>query len=350
RGIRENLVANSQPAPPLYIVLATDGEPDFVGCLNPNPTTIAEYKVLEAVDQARLPQMIGGTEYAGVETFSLSVGSDISVNHFQDVANAGAGVPTMVANLLNGEPIGTFPTGDFNSNDGSVGTSSNAYFNAYSGPSTLHESQIGACAGNGDCPSGFECERGMCEINNTCIEGFDNNDDLLIDGNNSQCSTDRMTRCTARNWPLRNTYGGAPGEFFESLSSRAFCNGSTPCAAANEACVDNACVLQACTPDGAENVDGDVVMAPCFIGNDGAALGDALEGVFTEVLSCIVDLSVFGPITADGTVFLDDDPLLPEQWRIRGINRIEVLGAACDTIREGNSFLSVEINTCVDGG
>lgn len=66
---------------PLYILLATDGEPDT--CVQPNPNE----------GQA---ESIAGAEYAyaaGVETIVLSVGTDIAEEHLQDVANAGAGLP-----------------------------------------------------------------------------------------------------------------------------------------------------------------------------------------------------------------------------------------------------------------
>ncbi len=92
-------------------------------------------------------------------------------------------------------------------------------------------------------------------------------------------------------------------------------------------------------------------MAPCFIGTDGQALGNAFAGVFNTVLSCTVELAVADTITNDGVVWLDDDPIPAEQWRVTGVNRIEVLGEACDILKDGNQhFLSVEINTCAGGG
>ncbi|MEO0812742.1 MAG: hypothetical protein AAFY60_07755, partial [Myxococcota bacterium] len=151
RNLREQRVLAGQAANPLYIVLATDGEPDYVGCLNPNPTTIAEYKVLEAASFARRTQVINGTEFPGITTFSLAVGSNISRNHFQDVANAGAGIQTM---LTNREPalteIGLFPPNPdaLSGPSGSeVAASNNPYFNGYTSPSALNGS---------DCDDGFD--------------------------------------------------------------------------------------------------------------------------------------------------------------------------------------------------
>lgn len=64
------------------IVLATDGEPDT--CAEPNP-------------QNGQPQSIAAVQHAhdlGIRTFVLSVGNEVGEEHLQDVANAGAGLPT----------------------------------------------------------------------------------------------------------------------------------------------------------------------------------------------------------------------------------------------------------------
>lgn len=63
-----------------YIVLATDGEPDT--CAEPNPSNGQDESVAAA--QAAFA--------AGIETFVISVGSDVSAAHLQDMANAGQGV------------------------------------------------------------------------------------------------------------------------------------------------------------------------------------------------------------------------------------------------------------------
>jgi hypothetical protein len=66
---------------PLYIVLATDGEPD--NCTNVNPqcgqdTSIAALQAAQA---------------AGIRTFVVGIGSEIGARHLQDIANAGSGQP-----------------------------------------------------------------------------------------------------------------------------------------------------------------------------------------------------------------------------------------------------------------
>lgn len=63
-----------------YIVLATDGEPDT--CAEPNP-------------QNGQPESVAATQAAfaaGIETFVISVGADVSNAHLQEMANAGQGV------------------------------------------------------------------------------------------------------------------------------------------------------------------------------------------------------------------------------------------------------------------
>lgn len=65
---------------PKYIVLATDGEPDT--CAVPNPQNGQK----EAVAAAQ-------NAYAkGIKTFYISVGSEVSAGHAQDMANAGQGL------------------------------------------------------------------------------------------------------------------------------------------------------------------------------------------------------------------------------------------------------------------
>ena len=67
--------------PVRFIVLATDGEPDT--CAQPNPQNGQEESIAGA--QAAFA--------AGVRVVVLSVGSDVSAGHLQDMANAGAGKP-----------------------------------------------------------------------------------------------------------------------------------------------------------------------------------------------------------------------------------------------------------------
>lgn len=64
---------------PTIFILATDGEPDT--CAEPNPQN-GQPEALAAVERAYR---------AGVRTFIISVGEDISRSHLQDVANAGIG-------------------------------------------------------------------------------------------------------------------------------------------------------------------------------------------------------------------------------------------------------------------
>jgi hypothetical protein len=66
---------------PKYIVLVTDGEPDF--CDDPNPTCSRDAVV--AATQAAHTQ--------GVGTFIFSVGGEVDRAHLGDVANAGVGQP-----------------------------------------------------------------------------------------------------------------------------------------------------------------------------------------------------------------------------------------------------------------
>ena len=63
-----------------FMVLATDGEPDT--CANPDEQ-IGQPESLAAVQAAYA---------AGIETFIISVGDEVSEGHLQDMANAGQGV------------------------------------------------------------------------------------------------------------------------------------------------------------------------------------------------------------------------------------------------------------------
>jgi hypothetical protein len=78
------IAADPPPAEgPTIIVLATDGEPDSCEVPNPNPTPEATAEAVAAAQNA----------YAtGIETFILSVGTDVSNSHLQEMANAGAGL------------------------------------------------------------------------------------------------------------------------------------------------------------------------------------------------------------------------------------------------------------------
>lgn len=65
---------------PKVIVLATDGEPDT--CAVPNPQN-GQPEAIQAAQAAYA---------AGIETYIISVGDQVSLGHLQDMANAGKGV------------------------------------------------------------------------------------------------------------------------------------------------------------------------------------------------------------------------------------------------------------------
>ncbi len=69
------------PESPPIIVVATDGEPDT--CTVPNPQEGQPEALAAAV----------ASYQAGVDLFILSVGSGVSDDHMQDMANAGVGLP-----------------------------------------------------------------------------------------------------------------------------------------------------------------------------------------------------------------------------------------------------------------
>jgi hypothetical protein len=80
-AVVEELILFSEPGPK-YIVLATDGEPDT--CAQPNPNE----------GQAESVAAAQRSHENGIDLFILSVGvGDISLEHLQQVANAGVGLP-----------------------------------------------------------------------------------------------------------------------------------------------------------------------------------------------------------------------------------------------------------------
>lgn len=79
-AVAAKLDAVSEPGPKV-IVLATDGEPDT--CAVPNPQHGQSESIAAA--QAAFAK--------DIRTFIISVGSDVGVQHLQDVANAGVGLP-----------------------------------------------------------------------------------------------------------------------------------------------------------------------------------------------------------------------------------------------------------------
>jgi uncharacterized protein YegL len=75
------LLDTEPPETPKFILLVTDGEPDF--CDDPN-VTCSRDAVVASAQAARA---------RGIQTFIFSVGGQVDPNHLQDVANAGAGLP-----------------------------------------------------------------------------------------------------------------------------------------------------------------------------------------------------------------------------------------------------------------
>jgi len=69
---------------PKAIVVATDGEPDT--CAAPDPDGQPAAKAMAVAAAARAFD-------AGIKTFIISVGDEVSDEHLQDMANAGVGVP-----------------------------------------------------------------------------------------------------------------------------------------------------------------------------------------------------------------------------------------------------------------
>lgn len=78
-AVTAELVADPAPGERV-IVLVTDGEPDT--CAMPNPQMGQDEAVAAAT----------AAHDAGIRTVVVSVGSDVSADHLQDMANAGAGV------------------------------------------------------------------------------------------------------------------------------------------------------------------------------------------------------------------------------------------------------------------
>ncbi|MEO1170527.1 MAG: vWA domain-containing protein [Myxococcota bacterium] len=84
--LREQLEADEEPVPPMFIVHATDGRPESSVCTDA-PNTVGEWGVNDAAFRAA---------EKGIKTFVLAVGGAVERNHLQDSANAGAGVPPLV--------------------------------------------------------------------------------------------------------------------------------------------------------------------------------------------------------------------------------------------------------------
>ena len=80
------MLAPDQEKGPTVLILATDGEPDRCEELNPQNGQAEAIAAVQRAYQAR------------IRTFIISVGNEVSVQHQQDVANAGAGHAAGAAN------------------------------------------------------------------------------------------------------------------------------------------------------------------------------------------------------------------------------------------------------------
>jgi hypothetical protein len=79
-GTIDTLVPERGPTSPTFFVLATDGEPDL--CEDGTDLVGGRARSVEAAMAAYA---------AGINTYVVSVGSEVSTTHLQDVANAGVG-------------------------------------------------------------------------------------------------------------------------------------------------------------------------------------------------------------------------------------------------------------------
>jgi hypothetical protein len=84
--IGDNRPQNEEP---IIMVLATDGEPDSCQYPDSNRTLARQMSVQAAKDAFGDPTNPNDLE---VQTFILSVGSDVSTSHLQDMANVGVGL------------------------------------------------------------------------------------------------------------------------------------------------------------------------------------------------------------------------------------------------------------------
>lgn len=112
--------------------------------------------------------------------------------------------------------------------------------------------------------------------------------------------------------------------------------------------------VQACSSTEGVDLDSDDVpeLAPCYIGSNGAQLRSALSSVFDTVQTCLIQLDTTGEAILNGTVFFDDDVIQQgTDWVVRGLDQIEIIGARCDELKDGEPhFVTVEINSCSTGG
>lgn len=80
---------------------------------------------------------------------------------------------------------------------------------------------------------------------------------------------------------------------------------------------------------------------------DQTQLYDAFDTVVNGVRDCVfvLDGNVVAGYENQGTVLLDGQPLTqddPDGWRLSGSNQVQLVGAACETIQNGDHALSIE--------
>lgn len=92
--------------------------------------------------------------------------------------------------------------------------------------------------------------------------------------------------------------------------------------------------------------------APYWKANDQTALKTALENIINGVRTCTFSLEgdVDTSLVKHGTVKLDGEELAyGVDWKLNGMNEVEVLGARCDALKQGNHHLAAEFPCLVNG-
>jgi hypothetical protein len=92
--------------------------------------------------------------------------------------------------------------------------------------------------------------------------------------------------------------------------------------------------------------------APYWKANDQAALEAALENIINGVRTCTFSLEgdVDTSLVKHGTVKLDGEELeYGVDWKLNGDNEVEVVGARCDALKQGDHRLAAEFPCLVNG-
>ena len=92
--------------------------------------------------------------------------------------------------------------------------------------------------------------------------------------------------------------------------------------------------------------------APYWKASDQAALKAALESIINGVRSCTFSLEgdVDTSLVKHGKVKLDGEELeYGVDWKLNGANEVEVLGARCDALKQGDHRLAAEFPCLVNG-